>query len=127
MDADLTALIGRRLDQRGEPVPRKKRMINEKVEELSSYDFEGTFEDIEKKLQEIRDRHPGYESFRLDLDYEYEPYSDGERNAKFVIYGTRPETSQDRRSAAAKQRQAQAAAKALRKAQFEKLKEEFGE
>lgn len=107
---------------------RKQRMINEVVERLSAYEFEGSFEDIERKLQEIRDKHSNYESFRLYIDYEYEPYDcSGDRYAKFVIYGLRPETAKDRRSAAAKRRKAEQDAKALRKAQFEKLKQEFGE
>jgi len=106
---------------------QKKKMINEKVEGLSGYEFEGPFESIEKKFQEIRDAHPQYESFFLDVGYEYDAYDGGgERYVAYTVYGQRPETTKDRRSAAAKRARAGAQAKANRKVQFEALKEEFG-
>lgn len=104
----------------------KKRMINEKIEGLSRYEFVGSFESIEKKFQEIRAARPQYESFSLDLDYEYDDYGGDVRYAVFTVYGQRPETAEDRKSASAKRAQAESQAKAQRQAQFEKLKEEFG-
>ena len=104
---------------------RKKKMLNERVQTLSAYDFEGSFESIEKQLQSIRDENPQYESFSVDISYEYE-YGDPERNVVFIIYGQRPETAKDRKKAAAQQAKMDAEAEAQRRAQYEKLRKEFG-
>ena len=104
---------------------RKKKMLNERVEKLSAYDFEGSFESIEKQFQSMRDENPQYESFSVDIEYEYD-YGDTERNVVFVIYGQRPETAKDLKKAAAQQANMDAQAEAQRRAQYEKLKKEFG-
>jgi hypothetical protein len=99
-------------------------MLIEKIATVSSYEFEGSFEQIEAKFQEYRDNHPQYEMFMVDIDYEYD-YGDTERCAVFTISGRRTETAKDRKSAAAKRAKMEADAKAHRREQFEKLKKEF--
>jgi hypothetical protein len=103
---------------------RSKRMVTERVQRLASYEFEGSFEQIEAKLQSIRDDHPHYEKFSVDIDYERD-YGDTDRYAVFVIYGQRPETAEDRKKAAAERAKLEADAVARRREQFEKLKKEF--
>lgn len=110
-------------------MPRNQQhgKVIEKIKTLSAYDLEGNFDQVREKLKEIEDENPQYEVFLLDFDYDYDGYGPGERYTVINISGQRPETAKDRRSAAAKRRKAEQDAQAMRKAQFEKLKQEFGE
>ena len=100
-----------------------QRMVTENVGSFSPWEFDGSFDQIREMLQRLEADNPQYTTLLIDFDYEYDAYSGRERYTVINVSGQRPENG---RRAAANRQSLEASAKAYRKAQFDKLKEEFG-
>ena len=94
----------------------KVAVVQEKVDERGLYAFEGPVDTVIEMLQELKAAHQGK---KLSLDLREDEYGDGE---VFAVICERPENE-----AEAKKRQEQEAqSKAYRRAEYERLKKEFG-
>jgi len=105
---------------------KQKQMLIESIETVETWDFEGNFDQIRAKLQELQDKHPQYEVLMLDFDYDY-GYGDDERTTVINLAGQREETDVDRAKTKLQQAELESAAKAARLSQYEALKKEFGD
>jgi len=77
-----------------------KKIIEIDIETFSTSYFEGTFEEIQQFLEELKKEHQSFESLRFAL---YDPYSDSYMRdyvssysyEKYVLKGSRIETDQE--------------------------------
>jgi len=105
---------------------KQKRMLIERIGAVSTWDFEGNFDQVRETLKKLEEQHPQYGVLILDFDYDHD-YGDDERSTLITLSGQREETDVDRAALKLRQAELEADTKALRLAQYEELKKEFGD
>lgn len=95
-----------------------ERMIQEKLETISLYDFDGCSIDVAIKiLQKLKDRHTGKDIY---LDLQTCDYSD---DKQYAVIWKRPETEVEKNDRLKEEEKN----KAYRRAEYQRLKKEFGD
>jgi hypothetical protein len=79
----------------------KSRDITEKLESFGMYDLEGPVDTLIEELQRIKEDYPHHTNLRIVED---SPYWDNDD--QYGVYGTRPETDQEKEKRLEKARKA---------------------
>jgi len=99
----------------------KVRMIKKRVGYISAWDFEGNVAAVISMLRNLNKQYPEFTEFTLDHndDEEYGNYG-------YAVWGTRPETEDERKKRAAKAKKTRAANKKRKEtANLNKLRNEL--